>query len=90
MHARDDRGGMAASIEQAVSAGQKIARDKAAGQNQLFGFGGGQEEAPEPETDTPLTRLEPWSESETLSQEKETLGFYVSSHPLAARSRIHI
>lgn len=82
VHCRDERSSMVASIEQAVSAGQKIARDKAAGQNQLFGFGGGDDEAPEPETDTPLTRLEPWSESETLAQEKETLGFYVSSHPL--------
>ena len=81
VHSRDERASMAASIEQAVSAGQKIARDKAAGQNQLFGFGGDEPEA-EVETDTPLTRLEPWSESETLSQEKETLGFYVSSHPL--------
>ncbi|MFI4896924.1 MAG: DNA polymerase III subunit alpha, partial [Phycisphaerales bacterium JB059] len=81
VHSRDDRASMVASIDQAVSAGQSIARDKAAGQSQLFGFGG--EEAPaEPETDTPLTRVEAWSESETLAQEKETLGFYVSSHPL--------
>ncbi len=86
VHSRDERASMSASIEQAVSAGQKIARDKAAGQNQLFGFGGddagGLEAPPSADTATPLTRVEPWSESETLSQEKETLGFYVSSHPL--------
>ena len=82
VHARDERASMVASIDQAVSAGQKIARDKAAGQSQLFGFGAETDEAPEVDIDTPLTRAEPWSESETLAQEKETLGFYVSSHPL--------
>ncbi len=82
VHSRDERASMVATIDQAVAAGQKIAQDKAAGQNQLFGLGGG-EEAPAPEKDaTPLARVEPWSESETLRQEKETLGFYVSSHPL--------
>jgi len=30
----------------------------------------------------PLARVAPWTEAETLKQEKETLGFYVSSHPL--------
>ncbi len=83
VHARDERASVVASIEGAVSAGQKIAADKAAGQSQLFGFGG--DEAPAAETApsaTPLVRVAPWSESETLRQEKETLGFYVSSHPL--------
>jgi DNA polymerase-3 subunit alpha len=84
VHARDERASVVASIESAVSAGQKIAADKAAGQSQLFGFGG--DEAPAAAdtgpTTTPLVRVAPWSESETLRQEKDTLGFYVSSHPL--------
>ncbi|MEZ6242458.1 MAG: hypothetical protein R3B57_05385 [Phycisphaerales bacterium] len=33
-------------------------------------------------SEIPLAKVAPWSESETLRQEKETLGFYVSSHPL--------
>ena len=80
LHSRAERASMVASIEAAVSAGQKLAQDKAAGQNQLFGFGGGDDAAPTAET--PLVRAPAWSESETLTQEKETLGFYVSSHPL--------
>ena len=81
VHSRDERASLVATIDQAVSAGQKLAADKAAGQGALFG-------APEPaENQTaaaavPLVKAEAWSESETLRQEKDTLGFYVSSHPL--------
>ncbi len=84
LHGRPARSSMVATIEQAVSAGQKIAADKAAGQGALFG--GGMFAEPEPGAGaaqaTPLAKVEPWSEAETLKQEKETLGFYVSSHPL--------
>jgi DNA polymerase-3 subunit alpha len=82
VHSRDDRASMVASIESAVSAGQKLSQDKAAGQNQLFGFGGAEETEAAPAVETPLVRAPAWTESETLTQEKETLGFYVSSHPL--------
>src|SRR5690606_32090161 len=79
VHGRDARAAMMASLEQAVSAGQSAARDRAAGQGGLFG-GGGADIAPPPEP--ALARIDPWDEQETLRQEKETLGFYVSSHPL--------
>ncbi len=84
VHTRDERAAMVASIDQAVSAGQKIAADRAAGQGALFG-GGGEDDAPAtPEAEPPLARMDAWSESEMLAQEKDTLGFYVSSHPLVA------
>ena len=85
LYSRDQRSALAASIEQAVSAGQTIAADRAAGQGALFGGGFGADEAPAPtqdESDKMLAKVEPWSEAETLRQEKETLGFYVSSHPM--------
>jgi DNA polymerase-3 subunit alpha len=84
LHGRDARSSMVATIEQAVSAGQKIAADKAAGQGALFGGGmfADAEPAAESAEATPLVRMNPWPEAETLKQEKETLGFYVSSHPL--------
>ncbi|MGP1273271.1 MAG: DNA polymerase III subunit alpha [Phycisphaerales bacterium] len=81
VHGRETRASMVATIDSAVSAGQKLAADRASGQGALFG-------APEPDerssssAEAPLVRVESWSESETLKQEKETLGFYVSSHPL--------
>ena len=88
VHGRDKRSSMVATIEQAVSAGQRAAQDKAAGQNQLFGMGGGfgadEEEAESSSSaeESPLASAPAWTESETLRQEKDTLGFYVSSHPL--------
>ena len=80
VHGRDKRANMVATIESAVAAGQTIARDRAAGQNALFGFGGG-DDAPAPAP--PLANAEPWGERELLQREKDTLGFYLSSHPLA-------
>lgn len=82
VHSRDERGAVVATIEQAVSAGQKIAADKAAGQGALFGGGGGVEEEAPKLAALPLAKVAAWTEAETLKQEKETLGFYVSSHPL--------
>ena len=85
LHGRKHRASMLATIEPAVSAGQRMAADKAAGQAQLFGFGGDEparaKDAGEGEASR-LVAIEPWSESDTLREEKETLGFYVSSHPL--------
>ena len=83
LHGRAERASMIASIDAAVSAGQTMARDRAAGQGALFG---GAEEVVEAAPETPLIKAEPWSEAETLRLEKETLGFYVSSHPLESWS----
>ncbi len=78
VHSREQRAAMVASIESAVSAGQSAAADRAAGQGGLFGGGAATEEIPSPA----LINVEPWGEQETLRNEKDTLGFYVSSHPL--------
>jgi DNA polymerase-3 subunit alpha len=81
IHGRDSRAAMVATIDQAVSAGQSVAADRAAGQGALFGFGG-DEPAQAAQPEVVLASVEPWAEAETLKQEKETLGFYVSSHPM--------
>jgi DNA polymerase-3 subunit alpha len=86
VHGREQRAAMVATLEQALSAGQKLAADKAAGQGALFGFGaepaaGARGKAPSSSA-PPLAKAEPWSETETLAHEKGVLGFYVSSHPL--------
>ncbi|MEM1330281.1 MAG: DNA polymerase III subunit alpha [Planctomycetota bacterium] len=81
VHGRDRRAAMVATVDSAVSAGQQAAKDRASGQSQLFGMGG--DDTPAQDTGgAVLASVEEWSESETLEQEKETLGFYVSSHPL--------
>lgn len=81
VHTRQNRAAMFASIEQALGAGAKLAADRAAGQGGLF-LGETKDSKGGPRAPAPLTRVEPWSEAETLRQEKETLGFYLSSHPL--------
>jgi DNA polymerase-3 subunit alpha len=80
VHGRATRAGMLATIEQAMSAGTKAAADKAAGQGALFGLGGGA--GVEVKSAPVLAKAAAWTESETLANEKEVLGFYVSSHPL--------
>jgi DNA polymerase III subunit alpha len=80
LHGRASRAAMCASLDDAVAAAQSVARDRAAGQNALFGAA---DESDAPQAAAPaLARAEPWDEAEALRLEKETLGFYVSSHPL--------
>ena len=91
LHGRAARSAMLATVEGAVASGLSAARDRASGQGGLFGMGGemgggmggGPVQAPAVKAaSTPLARATPWTETETLQHEKETLGFYVSSHPL--------
>ncbi len=85
LHGRENRAAMIATIEPAMSAAQKVAADKAAGQGGLF-LGGGPATATAKKADAALAgtliKTTPWTEAETLASEKEALGFYVSSHPL--------
>ena len=93
LHGREHRAAMVASIETALSAAQKVAQDKAAGQGGLFFGEAAKPGAGKPAAGRPaagkgdpgpgnLLKVAAWSEMDTLSKEKEALGFYVSSHPL--------
>jgi DNA polymerase III subunit alpha len=64
-------------IDEALSASAAAHRDRIAGQVSLF------DEATAPATSRKRL-INPWSEHEKLSYEKELLGFYVSGHPLDA------
>jgi len=67
-----------AMIDAAIEYGQKVRRDRETGQKGLFASLGGADTLPEP---TPPDIPE-WPPEERLAAEKETLGFYVSGHPL--------
>jgi DNA polymerase-3 subunit alpha len=74
------RSALYAAIEPAMESGQKRQRDRESGQSSLFGgpdaaaaATGGTERV----ADAP-----PWSEAERLAFEKESLGFFISGHPL--------
>jgi len=82
LHGRAERAAMAATLEQALAAGQKAAQDKASGQGALFGMGGGAGGGKAKAAAVALAKATPWNEAETLANEKAVLGFYVSSHPL--------
>ncbi len=71
------RAGLMKSLERALDAAQKEQRERAAGQFNLFGAGGGGA-AP-----TPLEAVPEWPENQLLAYEKESLGFYITGHPLA-------
>src|SRR5690606_25627323 len=69
----------------ALERGQSAQRDRAIGQASLFGLlggSGGTGGATEPGKDGPYVECEPWTDKELLAGEKETIGFYVTGHPL--------
>jgi DNA polymerase-3 subunit alpha len=74
------RSALYAAIDRAMEAGQKRQRDREAGQSSLFGMLG----APEERQDVPerIADAPPWPEAERLAFEKESLGFFISGHPL--------
>jgi DNA polymerase-3 subunit alpha len=75
------RRGMLAVLEQALAYGQKQQADRLAGQGSIFDLGDSAEQsAPRHH---PAVPAEEFEKTELLRLEKETLGLYVSEHPLA-------
>ncbi len=74
------RSQMMSVLEEAIEIGQKIQRDRINGQFSLFEVmpqqGHGFVYPPFPE-------MEEWRQSQLLSYEKESLGFFITGHPLA-------
>ncbi len=74
------RSQLSAVVEQAMDQAKAVQRDKQSGQLSLFGIA--------PETDTSeknsiiLPDIPEWDERQRLSFEKETVGFYITGHPL--------
>ena len=82
VHGKDQRAAMVDALPAAIKAGQRAAADRESGQGSLL-FGGGSEDANEPDdAGQELPVVPPWSATELLTHEKETLGFFASSHPL--------
>ncbi|MCU0856816.1 MAG: DNA polymerase III subunit alpha [Pontiellaceae bacterium] len=70
-----------AGIETAMGRAVESSRDRASGQTSMFDLMGAAET--KSHSDDELPNVEPWHESEMLSEEKELIGFYISGHPLA-------
>jgi DNA polymerase III subunit alpha len=79
------RKGMLEALPAAQSAGQKAQEDAQLGQGSIFDFGDGESDGPSPsraEHRPPISAAE-FERAELLALEKETLGTYLSSHPLS-------
>jgi DNA polymerase-3 subunit alpha len=72
---------IAAAIDAACENGARVQRDRLEGQAQLFG-GFGEQDGQSADAIIPLPAATPWTESEQLAFEKETLGLYWSGHPV--------
>lgn len=81
--ALDSLGGHRASLEASLATAMKIAeqhrRDSDSGQNDMFGLVVTEQEDTQ---DEPLIEAAQWSEEQLLMAEKETLGLYLSGHPI--------
>jgi DNA polymerase-3 subunit alpha len=74
-----------AAIDRALERGRKMEQERSSGQTSLFGLlGGGDEEATRAleRVQGEFPNVPAWDLRETLQREKQTLGFYVSGHPL--------
>ncbi|MBW2108141.1 MAG: DNA polymerase III subunit alpha [Deltaproteobacteria bacterium] len=79
------RSQMMAVLDQAMEIGQRIQKDRQGGQRSLFDLMPQKGAGP---IYPSLPELEEWSESRLLNYEKETLGFFVTGHPLASYERL--
>ncbi len=69
-----------ASLEKAVKLAEQYSNDFAAGQNNMFAL---MEDSQNTSTEEAfITNCKPWSETELLNYEKDSLGFYLTGHPI--------
>jgi DNA polymerase III subunit alpha len=76
------RRGMLEVLDSALALGGREQADRIAGQGSIFDLGEG--EGPEPPRHHPPLSADEFDKGDLLRLEKETLGLYVSEHPLAA------
>ncbi|CAO0820194.1 DNA polymerase III subunit alpha [Desulfarculales bacterium] len=75
------RAQLMAVLDEALEQGQKLTRDREGGQASMFAIFGAQSSQEKPHQ---LPDLAPWRKADLLAYEKETLGFYITGHPLQA------
>ncbi len=71
------RAELMANLENSISAAEQSARDEEAGQNDMFGGS-----IPEQNDAVEIQKVRPWPENHKLQCEKETLGLFLTGHPI--------
>jgi DNA polymerase-3 subunit alpha len=79
---RMSRSTLMASLSLALAAAEQVGRAQEARQDDMFGLGGGESTASAPPAAV-FVEVPPWSEELRLEGEKETLGLYLTGHPIA-------
>ena len=74
-----NRASLTASLSKALHTAEQFSRDSSSGQNDLFGFSQPQESASD--TDQ-MIEVEEWDDRKRLDGERETLGLFLTGHPL--------
>jgi len=77
----ENRASIMAELPDAIQGAQQYHRDQEAGQVDLFGLGEPGQSADAQDTRVRI-KLDEWSERERLRAEKDTLGLYLSGHPI--------
>ncbi len=72
-----------AELPTIVRVGEQHGKMAETGQDDLFGLTATSEEDVADNTETYTTTVEPWTEQERLAGEKQTLGLYLTGHPIA-------
>jgi DNA polymerase III subunit alpha len=75
-----------ASLENALKQAERHSKDSATGQNDIFALPNTQEQSTENKAPPFVTEIREWPEMERLNAEKESLGFYLSGHPIRTYS----
>ena len=83
-HLGPHRAAMLAAVDHAIDLGNAAAADRRSGQMSFFeSFGEAEEERPAPR----FPDVPPMPEAQLLQAEKDTLGFYITGHPLVKYAR---
>ena len=70
------------NVDRAMDWGQRTQREREVGQGGLFGMMMSNASVAGGDSEHPMDIAEAWAESLKLKHEKETLGFYITGHPL--------
>jgi len=76
----DNRASLMQGLPEILAESERFQADRAAGQSSLFG--GASTQGDEPAEERPLPDVRDWTLRQRLRAEKETLGLYLSGHPM--------